>query len=629
MPSTATPSSRSSRAWRPARASSAASWSTAPAPSGRCRANSAARRRWRSSCCARPRDLGLDPYGVSFHVGSQQTDLDAVGRRDRPRGEDVLAAGGGRHQPAHGQYRRRLPGALPQRRARVERYAAAVMAAITRHFGNDLPEIIVEPGRSIVGDAGVIQSEVVLISRKSFDDEKRWVYLDIGKFNGLAETMDESIKYRIRTPADGGAVGPVGDRRPDLRQRRHPLREDRVPACRSTSRSATRSRSSRPAPIRRATPRSASTASRRSRPTASDAIAAHAAFAGRTSPARRAAQPDLAQSLLSWRRQRTGNPPPGAGRRLAADHVVWCNRCRARAQSCRMASPLIVMPCGDQPVAHLLGRRPDIGHAVARDVDDAAVGRSGSRSRRRLRASSASPIAVSPLELRLLARTWAAKAVGARLVARRGPVDRHHLLVAVGPFQHQHVDRAVPAACGSSRPSAGSRRRGRCLRAAAHIRRHRRSPRRRPRGRARRRPHPAAAAARFASARPSEKGEAQIPVPGGIDEPVRFGSREGYWRDPQGWGACRSSGRDDDDDCQRKEYPRDHAGELQPGSGCRTRSRSAVTTRMKKLTASRMGRSTRRRRGCSGRGSRWRTPTLLPLLLRHSGEGRNPLCRRR
>ena len=27
------------------------------------------------TCCADARDLGLDPYGVSFHVGSQQTDL--------------------------------------------------------------------------------------------------------------------------------------------------------------------------------------------------------------------------------------------------------------------------------------------------------------------------------------------------------------------------------------------------------------------------------------------------------------------------------------------------------------------------------------------------------------------------
>ena len=27
----------------------------------------------------------------------------------------------------------------------------------------------------------------------------KWVYLDIGKFNGLAETMDEMIRYPIRT----------------------------------------------------------------------------------------------------------------------------------------------------------------------------------------------------------------------------------------------------------------------------------------------------------------------------------------------------------------------------------------------------------------------------------------------
>src|SRR6202008_2047800 len=77
------------------------------------------------------------------------------------------------------------------------------------HFGNDLPESIVEPGRSIVGDAGVLQSEVVLVSKKDESEDKRWVYLDVGKFNGLAEPMDESIKYRITTTADGGPTGPV------------------------------------------------------------------------------------------------------------------------------------------------------------------------------------------------------------------------------------------------------------------------------------------------------------------------------------------------------------------------------------------------------------------------------------
>ncbi len=155
------------------------------------------------------RDLGLDPYGVSFHVGSQQTDLGqwdgAVGTAARMFSllaeADInlrmINIGGG--FPAH------YSGEVPE----IDRYAQAVMAAITRYFGNDLPEIIIEPGRSLVGDAGVIQSEVVLISEKGGADDRRWVYLDVGKFNGLAETMDESIKYRIVTPGRGGSSGPV------------------------------------------------------------------------------------------------------------------------------------------------------------------------------------------------------------------------------------------------------------------------------------------------------------------------------------------------------------------------------------------------------------------------------------
>jgi ornithine decarboxylase len=155
------------------------------------------------------RDLGLDPYGVSFHVGSQQTELGqwdgAVGTAARMFSAlteadinlRMVNIGGG--FPAH------YSGEVPE----IEHYARAVMAAITRHFGNDLPEIIIEPGRSLVGDAGVIQSEIVLISEKGGGDDRRWVYLDVGKFNGLAETMDESIKYRIVTPDRDGLRGPV------------------------------------------------------------------------------------------------------------------------------------------------------------------------------------------------------------------------------------------------------------------------------------------------------------------------------------------------------------------------------------------------------------------------------------
>ncbi|MDK9722287.1 MAG: type III PLP-dependent enzyme [Rhodospirillales bacterium] len=156
------------------------------------------------------RDLGLDPYGVSFHVGSQQTDLAqwdvAVGRAAmlftalNEAGIELKMVNLGGGFPA--RYRTDVD--------EIDAYADAVMKAMTHHFGNRLPAMIIEPGRSLVGDSGIIQTEVVLISKKSYaEDEARWVYLDIGKFGGLAETMDEAIKYRIRTPHDGCETGPV------------------------------------------------------------------------------------------------------------------------------------------------------------------------------------------------------------------------------------------------------------------------------------------------------------------------------------------------------------------------------------------------------------------------------------
>lgn len=155
------------------------------------------------------RELGLDPYGISFHVGSQQTDLKQWDKAVAQVAQmftilqqadvDLRMVNLGGGFPA--RYRSDVPA--------LEAYAAAISQAMTKHFGNNLPEMIIEPGRGLVGDAGVIQAEVVLISKKDYDDDRRWVYLDIGKFSGLAETMDEAIKYRIVTPRDGGPTGPV------------------------------------------------------------------------------------------------------------------------------------------------------------------------------------------------------------------------------------------------------------------------------------------------------------------------------------------------------------------------------------------------------------------------------------
>ena len=87
-------------------------------------------------------------------------------------------------------------------------YGRSIFRALRKHFGNRIPDTIIEPGRALVGDAGIIEAEIVLISKKNGTDPVRWVYLDIGKFGGLAETMDESIRYPIRTPRDGEPTAP-------------------------------------------------------------------------------------------------------------------------------------------------------------------------------------------------------------------------------------------------------------------------------------------------------------------------------------------------------------------------------------------------------------------------------------
>ena len=54
---------------------------------------------------------------------------------------------------------------------------------------------MLEPGRSLVAAAGVIESEVSFSFEKKISrDNRRWVYLDIGRFGGLAETEAEAIQ---------------------------------------------------------------------------------------------------------------------------------------------------------------------------------------------------------------------------------------------------------------------------------------------------------------------------------------------------------------------------------------------------------------------------------------------------
>ena len=151
---------------------------------------------------------GLVAHGISFHVGSQQHNVEAwdralasaaaIFRGCAERGINLAMVNLGGGFPA--KYIRKTP--------KLESYGKAIFKSLRKHFGNNLPNTIVEPGRGLVGNAGVIEAEVVLIAKRSPEDEVRWVYLDIGKFHGLAETIDESIRYPIRTPRDRDETAP-------------------------------------------------------------------------------------------------------------------------------------------------------------------------------------------------------------------------------------------------------------------------------------------------------------------------------------------------------------------------------------------------------------------------------------
>ena len=150
------------------------------------------------------KELGLEPYGISFHVGSQQRDIGAWDAAiakvkvifERLKEEDnitlkMINMGGG------------FPANYITKTNTLQTYAEEITRFLQEDFGDELPEIILEPGRSLIANAGILVSEVVLVSRKSHTALERWVYTDVGKFSGLIETMDESIKFPLWTEKQG------------------------------------------------------------------------------------------------------------------------------------------------------------------------------------------------------------------------------------------------------------------------------------------------------------------------------------------------------------------------------------------------------------------------------------------
>ncbi|WP_394616514.1 type III PLP-dependent enzyme [Lentzea sp. JNUCC 0626] len=153
--------------------------------------------------------LGLVPLGVAFHAGSQQLSVEGwdsgiadaalIAAKLRAEGIETSTVnlGGG------------LPAVYQESTPSLEAFASAIETSVARHFGSARPRVMIEPGRAISAEAGMIRSSVVLVSRKSYSDERRWVYIDIGRYQGLAETEGEAIAYRLRTSRDGGETGPI------------------------------------------------------------------------------------------------------------------------------------------------------------------------------------------------------------------------------------------------------------------------------------------------------------------------------------------------------------------------------------------------------------------------------------
>jgi len=141
----------------------------------------------------RAADAGCE-VGLSFHVGSQQRHLSAwdeplqvCASAARAAGVtlDFVNLGGG------------FPGTYLDEMPPISAYGAAIMGAVDDAFPGGRPALLAEPGRYLVADAGVLHSEVVLVSRRDVDP-RRWVYLDVGVFGGVAESLGESIRYRLR-----------------------------------------------------------------------------------------------------------------------------------------------------------------------------------------------------------------------------------------------------------------------------------------------------------------------------------------------------------------------------------------------------------------------------------------------
>ena len=149
-------------------------------------------------------------FGVSFHVGSQQRDVTAwdraladVGALVRTLSQEGFEAAGvnlGGGLPC--QYREPVSRHLRLRPGHPASPGFAPGAGLRRRGGGGART---SPGGRRRRDPDGGRADI----RRPAEDQTRWVYLDIGMFNGLTETLEEAIRYRVGVPPGRGGPGPV------------------------------------------------------------------------------------------------------------------------------------------------------------------------------------------------------------------------------------------------------------------------------------------------------------------------------------------------------------------------------------------------------------------------------------
>jgi len=136
------------------------------------------------------RKKGLKPAGLTFHVGSQCTNLyNWNSALDKAKILwDRLAKEGIRLSILN------IGGGYPIRYTKNVVDISAIDKNINTLIYEKFPkhtQVFIEPGRAVVGDAGVFVSQVIGRTERGDED---WLHIDVGVFHGLMESVG-GIKY--------------------------------------------------------------------------------------------------------------------------------------------------------------------------------------------------------------------------------------------------------------------------------------------------------------------------------------------------------------------------------------------------------------------------------------------------